>query len=74
MADETPGTYVGDHASLKVGMCQVLTEPWETEVNLERALAALREAAEQGAELAITPESVLHGYAFEHEGDPPGAC
>jgi predicted amidohydrolase len=70
MGEETARSREGDAASLKVALCQVLTEPWETEANLGRALAGLQVAAERGAELAIMPECVLHGYAFEQEGDP----
>jgi len=47
---------------LRVALCQVQTEPWETEQNLLRTIASLEEAAKKGAELAITPECVLHGY------------
>mgnify|MGYP005841428971 CR=1 FL=1 len=57
----------GDFASLKVGLCQVYTEPWDLEGNLQRTLAALREAANLGAELAVTPECVLQGYP-DHDG------
>ena len=70
MSKETPDIYEGNPPSLKVGLCQVLTEPWEVDANLERALAALDEAAGNGAELAITPECVLHGYGFDRDGDP----
>jgi len=44
-------------------MCQVYTEEWAVESNLLRTIEALEEAAAHGAELAITPECVLHGYA-----------
>ena len=47
---------------IKVAMCQVHTEQWALEDNLGRTLAALHEAADLGADLAITPECVLHGY------------
>ena len=70
MAMKTPDVYEGDPPSLKVGLCQIFTEPWEAGANLERALAALDEAAGNGAELAITPECVLQGYGFERDGDP----
>jgi predicted amidohydrolase len=49
--------------SLRVAMCQVYTEEWAIDANLARTLEALEEAAAEGAELAITPECVLHGYA-----------
>jgi predicted amidohydrolase len=57
---KTPPTEGG--TPLRLAMCQVLTKAWDMEGNLGRTLDALREAAAQGAELAITPECVLHGY------------
>jgi predicted amidohydrolase len=48
---------------LKVALCQVYTEQWAVEENTRRTLASLDEAADLGADLAITPECVLHGYA-----------
>lgn len=60
MTMKTPSTEGG--APLRVAMCQVLTKAWDMEGNLVRTLDALRDAAAQGAELAITPECVLHGY------------
>lgn len=49
---------------VSVGMCQVETHPFDCEANRERAIAALKEAGEQGCEIAITPECVVHGYGF----------
>jgi predicted amidohydrolase len=46
----------------------VYTEQWAVEDNLRRTLAALDEAADLGADLAITPECVLHGYGDRCEG------
>ncbi len=62
----TPDLYAEPYPALRVGMCQVATEPWDIAGNLERTLAALDSAASAGAELAITPECVLHGYAPIH--------
>ena len=53
---------------IKVAMCQVHTEQWALEDNLGRTLAALHEAADLDADLAITPECVLHGYG-DKDGD-----
>ena len=53
----------GSDCRLKVGLCQVRTEQWDAEGNLERTVASLEAAAAAGAEVAITPECVLHGYA-----------
>ena len=50
---------------LKVGLCQVFTEPWDIENNLNRTLLAIDEAAGKGAEIAITPECVMHGYSWD---------
>ncbi len=49
---------------LRVGLCQVYTREWDVEGNTVRALDAVREAADRGANLVITPECVLHGYGF----------
>lgn len=53
---------------LAVALCQVHTREWDMEGNTKRTLAALEEAARLGADVAITPECVLHGYGF---GDGP---
>ena len=46
---------------LTVALCQIRTEEWARDGNLSRTLDALDDAA-GAAELAITPECVLHGY------------
>lgn len=51
--------------TLKVGLCQVYTEPWDIENNLKRTILAIDEAAEKDAEIAVTPECVLHGYSWD---------
>ena len=56
----------GDVPLLNVGLCQVNTEMWAVEDNLGRTLDALEQAKAQGAEFAITPECVLHGYGPSH--------
>lgn len=48
---------------LNLGLCQIYTEEWAVEDNLRRVLEALEQARDAGAEFAITPECVLHGYA-----------
>lgn len=62
MTMPTPDIYTKGYPSLSVGLCQVYTERWDVEGNFERTMAALEEASEQGAELAITPENVFQGY------------
>jgi len=54
---------------LKLALCQVRTEEWAVSENLRRTLSALEEAAARGAQLAITPECVLHGYASNNSKD-----
>ncbi len=56
--------YADGKPFLKLGICQVRTEAWDVDGNLQRTQEALEEAAAQGANLAITPECVLHGYGF----------
>jgi predicted amidohydrolase len=50
--------------SFQLAMCQVETEQWALDDNLARAIAALREAKRKGADFAICPECLIHGYAF----------
>lgn len=62
---------------LRIGLCQVETAPWDMAGNLARTLAAIDAAASGGAEVAVTPECVLHGYADLGEagaGDRLAAC
>jgi predicted amidohydrolase len=42
----------------------VATRAWDVDGNVAALLAGLETAAAQGAELAITPECVFHGYGF----------
>jgi predicted amidohydrolase len=62
MTMETPDLNASEHDTLKIGLCQIQTEPWAIEENLDRTLAAIEQAAANGAELALTPECVLEGY------------
>ena len=66
---KTPDIYENSPPSIRVAMCQVYTEAWAIEANLARTLEALEEATAQGADLAITPECVLHGYASTESED-----
>jgi len=54
-----------DTEILKVGLCQIYTEPWTIEDNFSRTLTAIDTAAQKGAEIAITPECVIHGYSWD---------
>lgn len=65
MTMKTASIYENNYSSLKVAMCQILTREWDVEGNTARTLDALQLAAEKGAELAITPECVIHGYGFD---------
>ncbi len=62
--------YGGEYDSLKVGLCQIHTEEWAIEDNLKRTLTAIEVAAAKGAEVAVTPECVFHGYG---NNKSPGA-
>lgn len=64
MTMKTPALDEPGLPTLRVAMCQIATREWAVAENLAATLAALDEAAAQGAELAITPECVLHGYGF----------
>ena len=56
---------------LRLALCQVETREWDEEGNLLRLLKSLAEAGTQGAQLAITPEWVLHGYGMLAPGEHP---
>ena len=64
MNPKLPNIYADPGPQLTVALCQVYTEPWDLGGNLTRTLEALAEAKRQGADLAITPECVFHGYGF----------
>jgi (R)-amidase len=66
---DSPVSAAANTACLRVGICQVYTQEWDIAGNHRRLMACLEEAGRQGAELAITPECVLHGYGFENDGD-----
>lgn len=53
----------GQSESLRIGLCQIYTEQWAVKENLRRTIAAIETAAKRGAQIAVTPECVLHGYA-----------
>jgi predicted amidohydrolase len=63
--EKLPEFYQPGFATLRIGLCQVFTEEWEIEKNIHRALEAIDLAASQGAEIAITPECVIHAYPFD---------
>lgn len=58
-------------SSLRVALCQVATEEWDVTGNFARICQALEEAADQQADLAITPECALHGYGFAESATLP---
>jgi len=63
--DPLPEYVKEDTEILKTGICQVYTEPWDIENNLTRTVSAIEEAAAKGAEIAVTPECVIHGYSWD---------
>ncbi|MBN2271573.1 MAG: carbon-nitrogen hydrolase family protein [Sedimentisphaerales bacterium] len=62
---QLPRIYRDGFETLKVGLCQVHTQEWALDENLARTLTAIEAAAEQGAEIAVTPECVIHAYPFD---------
>jgi 5-aminopentanamidase len=70
---DLPDYYSQGYAPVRVGLCQVLTTEWAAEENLERTLIALDEAAGQGADLAVTPECVVHGYPIPETREKPSS-
>lgn len=63
--NELPDYYQPGYSKVKIGMCQVFTEEWAVEANIKRTLEAIDLAAIQGAEIAVTPECVFHGYSMD---------
>jgi predicted amidohydrolase len=63
---DLPELYKPGYSTLKVGMCQVFTEEWKVEDNIKRTLDAIDLSSQQGAEIAITPECVFHGYPMDN--------
>lgn len=62
MTQQTPELQTGSLPPIRLALCQVETSPWDIAGNTKRTVQALEQAAKQGAQLAITPECVLHGY------------
>ena len=63
--EKYPDAYPPDIPKIKIGMCQVYTEQWAIEANIKRTLEAIDLAASQGADIAVTPECVFHGYSSD---------
>lgn len=51
-----------NRTSLKVASLSIFPEKWNKEANADKIGAMVRKAAQQKAELVITPEGVLEGY------------
>lgn len=64
MNPNLPDIYGHEKDAVQMGLCQIATEPWDTGGNLYRTLRALEDAARKGAQLAVTPECVLHGCGY----------
>ncbi len=64
---KTPDLDRYDGPRLRVALCQVGTQPWDVAGNVSRTLDALEESAAAGAQLAVTPECVIHGYGWAHD-------
>ena len=65
----TPNLHDEDYAGMRVALCQIETERGDLDGNFSRALLALETAREKGADLAVTPECVIHGYAEANSTD-----
>lgn len=65
----TPNLHDEDYAGMQVALRQIETERGDLDGNFSRALLALETAREKGADLAVTPESVIHGYAEANSTD-----
>jgi len=63
--NDLPDYYKPEYPGVNIGLCQVHTEEWDVEGNIKRALEAIDTAADQNAEIAVTPECVLHGYPMD---------
>jgi beta-ureidopropionase len=48
--------------AIRIASCSIIPQKWDKQANLDKMCAFLRQAAAQGAELAITPEGCLEGY------------
>ena len=70
--EKLPDYYTG-YSTLKIGMCQVYTEEWAVDANIKRTLEAIDLAANQGAEIAITPECVFHAYPMDDSKGKSGS-
>lgn len=64
MNPNVPDIYAGAEM-VRLALCQVRTAEWDSEGNLRRTLESLEAAADRGAQLAVTPECVLHGYGTD---------
>ena len=56
----------GQHASLRIAMCQTEIVDGDLAENMRRAESAIREAAKQRADLACLPEAADWGWLYEH--------
>lgn len=71
LPDDLPDYYNKGFPVLRLAMCQVLTREWAVEENLARTLTAIDQAADEGAELAVTPECVIQGYPVPETREKP---
>jgi 5-aminopentanamidase len=60
-----------NEVSLTVAALRVTPTPWDTEGNVAKLESFARRAAEQGAELVVTPEGFLEGYPWNDDNPGP---
>ncbi|MGB4024628.1 MAG: carbon-nitrogen hydrolase family protein [Acutalibacteraceae bacterium] len=65
---DTPAKLLGFQENLTLALCQVGSEIGNVKANLEKALALIKEAAGEGADLVAFPETYLTNYVGQYEG------
>ena len=60
----------GDPVSLNVSGLSLMPEPWNKEANLRNLEHHARKAAQEGAQLILTPEGFLEGYIANSKREP----
>lgn len=69
LPETLPDYYNSGYPKLRIGLCQVYTEPWSVQKNFENTIAAIDLAADLGAEIAVTPECVINGYPVNEKNN-----
>src|SRR4051812_45918421 len=64
------GSAFGGDVSLTVAGLRIMPERWDKAANLAKFERSARDAAAQGAQLAIAPEGFLEGYVGNAKANP----